>query len=225
MSTETLKVQHTAGKNVYASVWDATGQVLDHADNTFKALASATTPGIALTERTNEGGVGKSAYTGSLDLAAVNKGPTATGYSLSFYERAGGSPAPLTDAVLTYPYVFTVQCAEIGDFPISVEFMPCFTTTAGTTVRIAAKILRAGKIVPVATLDPTATLALAVREFGAGADLFTVAATTVGADHVFEMTQASPGYTADRLYKYTATLVQNGVTLTSFDKTFIPILG
>ena len=105
----------------------------------------------------------------------------------------------------------------------AVELIPCNTTTAGTTVRILAKVRKGGAMVAVYTIDPTATLALAVREQGEGADLFTIGATTVGSDHLFALSQNSPNYTADRNYKYTATLVVLGVTYTDVD--VIPTLG
>lgn len=94
------------------------------------------------------------------------------------------------------------------------NFDEAFTSTAGTTVRGIAGLTQHGEFVNVYTIDPTATCALAVREHGSGSDLYTIAATTVNAAGVFELEKASPGYTADRVYKYTFTVIINGVTRT-----------
>lgn len=225
MATETLVVQHTASKNVYFALFESDGDVFDFNDNTFKAIAGATTPYVAATEESDLGGVGRSVYVASVNLANVHDHGVPKDVIVQAYERAGGTPAPLTDTVIALPSYVKVQFAEVGELPLTVEIVPCFTSTAGTEVRLFAKLMRGGKPVPIATYDAGATLALAVREHGAVGDLFTIGATVVGASHVWELTQAAPGYTADRLYKYTATLVENGNTHTDLDVTFVPNLG
>jgi len=169
VSTQQITFQHTAGKNVYISLWNSSGMVFDFADNTFKLLsAPPTTPYIALTEKTDMGGTGKSGYVGTLNLSLLNKDVTPLSITLSIYERAGGSPALNTDTVISQPLDLTIQCAELGDLPISVKLEACFTTTAGTTVRLFATLLRGGERVAVYDLDPTATLQIDVVEHTTG---------------------------------------------------------
>lgn len=98
-----------------------------------------------------------------------------------------------------------------------------FTSTAGTTLRIIGLVSQYDRRYDVYGADNTATCALAVREHGAGADLFTITATTVNANGTFELSKSSPGFTADRLYRYTATVVISGQTYT-FEEAF-PTLG
>jgi len=103
------------------------------------------------------------------------------------------------------------------------KLAPAFTSTAGTTLRLVGLVEYRGQRKDVYTADNTATCALAVREHGAGSDLFTITATTVNANGTFELSKSSPGFTADRLYRYTATVVISGVTYT-FEDAF-PNLG
>lgn len=99
------------------------------------------------------------------------------------------------------------------------ELVPAFTSTAGTTLRLIGLVKSSGQRVNVYSVDGTATCALAVREHGAGSDLFTITATTVDANGTFELSKSSPGFTADRLYRYTATVVISGDTYT-FESAF-----
>lgn len=223
MSTEQIAFQHDPGATLYAAIFDSTGQVFDWNDNTFKAVASATTPGIALIERAAAGGGSKSLYTGSFNRATVNNTATVGQYSLTIFSQAGGSPAPVTDAAVSSPAAFEIRFGEPGGLQVRHQIDGCFTTTAGTLIRLMVQLLYDGQRVALETVDPTATCALAVREHGAGADLFTISATTVNAAGIFELSKTNPGYTADRLYKYTLTMVVNGVTLTFTD--FLPNQG
>lgn len=200
--------------------------------NVDEAVPSATadgtvdlnaTPYLTATERTGPGGSTKSLYVGSIDLTALHKNGSIGHYTLHAYERAGSAPVPLTDTVLSYPEALEVQFGELGRGVLGVSFDGAFTTTAGTTVNFLVALLRNGVRVALETIDAAATCALAVREQGASSDLFTIAATTVNSVGVFDLTKASPGYTADRVYKYTLTIVENGNTHTFVD--VLPVHG
>lgn len=181
------------------------------ADGTVDLVA---TPSIAATEFTAPGGSAKSFYNASIDLAALHPGGDIAQYSVSAYQKLGSFYIPSTDTVLGYPSGLEVEFGAKGRGTWELEVNAAFTSTAGTEVRISAALLRDGRRVLLETLAPAATLAVAVREWGASVDLFTIAATTVIATGTFELNQLSPGYTADRTYRYTFTLVENSNTWT-----------
>lgn len=95
-----------------------------------------------------------------------------------------------------------------------VEVEEAFTTTAGVETRLIVSVHKNGLRQDVYALDPTATCALAVREHGAGSDLYTISATTVGSNGKFELTKSTPGYTTDRVYDRIFTVVISGTTRT-----------
>ena len=214
MASYPWNIDYTETKNVYAVVTNAAGNVLDFNDNTFKALGSATTPTVALAEQTGGGGSGKSNYYYALDLSRVNKTLDTARFWITFYDRAGGSAAPLTDLAINYRAPFTVQAAEIGEDELGIEFLPVFTTTAGTTMRALVTVTRNGKPVNIYSLDTAATCTITAREHGAGSDLYTTSATTVGANGYFTVTQSTPGYTDDRGYQHTIAIACAGATTT-----------
>jgi len=95
-----------------------------------------------------------------------------------------------------------------------VEVEEAFTTTAGVETRLIVSVKKNGLRQDVYALDPTATCALAVREHGAGSDLYTISATTVSANGKFQLTKSTPGYTTDRVYDRIFTVVISGTTRT-----------
>lgn len=214
MASYTFSQDYTETKNVYAVIHNSAGNVFDFSDNTFKAIGSATTPYAACTEQTAGGGSGKSAYTVTINLALLNKTLDTSRFWITLYERAGGSPAPLTDTAITYRSPFSVQAAEIGEDALDIEFVPCFTSTAGTTMRALVTVTRNGKPVDVYTLDNAATCTITAREHGAGSDLYTTSATTVSSNGDFAVTQSTPGYTSDRVYQHTVAVAVNSTTTT-----------
>lgn len=171
------------------------------------------TPYLTATERTDPGG-SSSYYDATLDLTLLPKSGDVVDFSIAAYTRAGSAPVPATDTIIGTPERLIVEWCCEGQGVIDLETNAAFTNTAGTTLRVLAVLTRNGKRVPLETYAATATLALAVREHGAGSDLFTISATTVNAAGAFELSQSSPGFTADRVYKYTFTLVENGNTWT-----------
>jgi len=215
MASYVWNVDYTETKNIYAVITNAAGSVLDFNDNTFKALGSATTPTVALTEQTGGGGSGKSNYIYSLDLSRLNKSLATVRYWITFYERAGGSAAPLTDTAINYRTPFSVQAAEFGEDELDIEFCPVYTTISGTpTMRGIVTILRNGKPIDVYALDTSATCTVTAREHGAGVDLYASSAATVTSQGDFNVSQASPGYTADRAYQHTIAATVSGTATT-----------
>lgn len=89
-------------------------------------------------------------------------------------------------------------------------------STAGTTAQLAVWMEVAGKIVPVASIDASASCSVVVREHDAGVNLFTAAGAAADiTNSVFQYEQASPGFTDDRQYIVTATVTLNGVAFSS----------
>lgn len=223
MASYIFAQDYTASKNCYAVIYDTSGNVLDFSDSTFKSLASATTPSAAMTELTSGGGTGLSTYTVTINLASLNKTLNPVRYGITFFERAGGSPAPLTDTAWLNRTTFSVQAAEIGEDLLGIEFATAFTSTAGTTLRGILTVTRNGLPVNIYNLDPTAAVVLTAREHGAGSDLFTTSSTTVNTSGYFEISQSTPGYTTDRVYQHTAQLTVSGVSTTF--RVPIPVFG
>lgn len=145
----------------------------------------------------------------SADIAAVNSKTT----------NLPADPADASDIAAALNTLTGVVQSPYYEF----ELTPAFTSTAGTTLRLIGLVKRGGQRVDVYGADATATCALAVREHGSGSDLFTITATTVNANGTFELSQASPAFTADRVYRYTATVVISGDTYT-FEDAF-PVHG
>ena len=215
MASYPWNIDHTETKNVYAVVTNAAGNVLDFNDNTFKALGSATTPTVALTEQTGGGGSGKSNYVYSLDLTRINKTLDTSRAWITFYERAGGSAAPLTDTAISFRTPFTTQAGEWGEDALGIEFCPVYTTISGTpTMRGIVTVLRNGKPVDIYALDSTATCTVTAREHGAVADLYASSAATVTTAGDFNVSQSTPGYTADRAYQHTIVATVSGTATT-----------
>ena len=88
-----------------------------------------------------------------------------------------------------------------------------FTSTAGTEVRCSAWLERNGQIVT--TYAASASCTVTFREHGSGTDLFSVTDSAVNAQGIFEVTQASPAFTSDRLYIASAAITEGGNVFTS----------
>ena len=215
MATETLHFEDVASANVYIRVFNDAGQVLDFADDTFKAIASATTPYLAATAKADMAGTGRSGYVAALDLSKLNSTGDPKHFVAKFYKHSS-SPAntdnPVSDGVDLW-----VQFSEltvVGGEPVY-GFVTCsVTSTAGSTANITAFLLWRGALVTLGS----ATASITVREAGSGSDLFTVTqADKIGATAVInnrmELTKASPNFTADRQYAVSGTITVNSVAL------------
>jgi len=92
------------------------------------------------------------------------------------------------------------------------------TTSEGLEVRLTAWLENDGQYVPLTV----ASIEVAVREHGAGADLFVLTSSTV-TNGRFELSQSSPGFTDDRLYTATVTITVGAASYVSVH-TF-PVMG
>jgi hypothetical protein len=222
MTSEVLTLEYDAGADVYLRIWNDSGQVFDFDDDTFKALSGAVEPYLAMTERADMAGTGRSGYQATVDLATVNKTGTAKRYTVKAYDN--GTPAD-ADNPVAEPLGLTVQFGRLGERPVRCELEAALTSTAGSAVRLTAWLEHGGEIVDLSTLDPTASVSIGVREHGAGANLFTVTDGGAGpnASDRFEVTQSTPGFTDDRLYSFLVSITANGVTHTT--QHLIPVHG
>jgi hypothetical protein len=213
MSTNYWKVDYPSGSDIYIRLWNDSHQVFDFNDSTFKAIASATTPYLECTYSASE-----QIYRtdSTIDWGDVwNKG-TPLNVTVFAYDNATPDDAdvPVTEATQV-----TVQFGELGAADLICGFDACFTSTAGTEVRMLSWLERAGQTIVLAS----GSCAITVREHGAGGDLFTASDAAPNADGVFEVTQATPGFTPDRVYAVTVAITENGVTWTTTHT--VPVFG
>jgi len=213
MATKVFSFDTDAGADIYVRIFGRTGsevgQVFDDSDDTFKALASATTPYITCTEQTAEDGTAYSSYTVSVDLATLNDTLALKDYVIRAYDNA--TPAD-TDVAVSGPLAFSVQAGEEGKQDITVSIDGCNTSSAGTEVRYLIRLYVNGTM---RVLDNAATCVLTVREQGAGVDLFTSGSinpeTGLG---YFEHDETTPGFTDDRLYEHEVVITEDTVAVT-----------
>lgn len=95
------------------------------------------------------------------------------------------------------------------------------TSSAGTEVRYSAWLERNGQAVT--SYAASASCTVTVRENGSGSDLFSITDSAVNAQGIFELTQATPGFTSDRLYVASAAITEGGNVFTTRHPT--PIFG
>jgi hypothetical protein len=100
--------------------------------------------------------------------------------------------------------VYAITYADLTAGTV-VRFGAALTSTAGVEVRGCAYLERDGNVVVL----PSGSCTVAFREHGAGADLFSVTDSAPNAQGIFEVTQATPGFTSDRLYLVTATITDD----------------
>jgi len=218
MSSITLFVEHTAGADIYFRVFNASGQVLDFTDNTFKALSGATTPYVEADERADMAGTGRSGYTASLNLANVNKSAAAQ-FVIKAYDNSSPAdadnpiaPAATNETILPAPHLW-VEFGELGRGEILVQVEVNVKSTAGSTAQVALWLERDGKKLDIDDIDATCTASVTVREHGSASNLFTLNFTAgdIQGDR-FEKEQSSPGFTDDRQYEVAASITENSNT-------------
>jgi hypothetical protein len=218
MSTEVLRITDAPGNAVFFVVWNAAGQVLDQADNTFRALGSATTPGLAASENTNKGGVLESAYEASQNLAYLNSTPAILAFNIEAYRRAGGT-VNLANDLLLDSQEFRVAASVLTEGSIGEVIhgytVRCgfnVTSTAGTTLQLYAILEKDGKPV---TLAGTETCVFTCYEFTETLVKFpSPAAVTPTANGQFETTVTNPALVDDTEYILKATITIGAVTVT-----------
>jgi hypothetical protein len=193
---------------VYGLSGAQAGLVLDFADNTFKTLASATTPYQTATAAAS--GSGKSLYHTTLDLDEVNPDAVDRRYQIQWYNNAAPAVADVPLAVVP-PLRVIAGRADPREIVVQVELG--VKSTAGLAAQLSAWLEIDGQRIAVDDLDASATCSILVREHGAGSPLFTATGDVSDVtNHVFEIEQASPGFTDDRLYEVTASITVDGTT-------------
>ncbi len=126
---------HTAGASVYIRIYDSARLVFDFSDNTFKALASCTTPYKFCTEKADGDGTGYSDYVVDIDLSLLNDLPTIDWFSLKFFVNA--TPAD-SDVAVSDPLDLTVQGGEFGEKAVIAQAITNVKSTAGLALQVAA---------------------------------------------------------------------------------------
>lgn len=221
MATITLFVEHTAGADVYFRIFNASGQVLDFADNAFEALSSATTPYVAATERADMAGTGRSGYTAAVDLADVNNSAAAQ-FVIKAYDNGTPAdadnplaPAATNETLLPAPHIW-VEYGELGRGEIVVQAEVNVKSTAGSTAQVAVWLERNGVKLDIDAIDASCTASATLREHGSASNLFALNMTDsdIQGDR-FEAEQSSPAFVDDRQYEIVATITENSNTHTT----------
>lgn len=140
---------YAAGSDVYARLFNDSGQVFDFSDSTFKAtIAACTTPQVVATEVAGMDGTGFSDYYVSIDLATVNDLPTVGRYIVKFYDNATPAAA---DIAVTAALPLTVSYGMIGERATITQCESNVKSTEGLAAQVAAWLEVEG-----VTVDPVA---------------------------------------------------------------------
>jgi len=222
MATHNLVVpKYAASANIYFRLWDASGNVFDFNDTTFKAIGSATTPQVAATERAAPGGTGYSAYVATVDLSTVNK--TGTEMMVLFHAYDNGTPAA-TDVPILEGDSQIVQFSQIGPCEVRVGFEANVKSTAGSFVQFATWLEVNGVKVNIDDIDAAATSSIVVRKHEEASNKFTTNFTVADLKNdVFEGEEASPNFDNDRQHQFEASITENSNTWTTHHR--LPVLG
>lgn len=219
MTTRRITTLATTGWNVYAIVQRLSdGKCFDFADNSWKTLAGATTPGIALASLASYGG-SQSLFGADLNMSTINATVTPVDVQVVFQKRAGGSPAPSTDTVIAVADPLTIvlgnEQSTTANGGYSVDCTVDVTTTAGTTAHVKVQLRdAAGALVDLDGV--TATCAVEVQRDGVHTQ-FSLSTSDFGSPNTngwFEADYANPNFTTDVGYTGIATVVVGGVTYT-----------
>ena len=225
MATETLSIQSASALNVYFTLRNAAGNYFDFSDNTFKAIATATTPYVAATERIAAVGAAWSVYVADIDLADIAPTLAPVQVVAQAWRRSGGSPSLAADTPISEAKAIIAQWERLGPLAIETKVRLATRTTAGTEIELMAWLESEGIRVPLHTLDPSATCTVDVLLRGNTTQI-SLDATAMGAvtaGHHFEPTYSNPNFTADRLYRANVTIVANGVTFGPQTHTFVVV--
>lgn len=216
MATKRLRIEAAAGINVYFVVWRSSDNyVFDFSDDTYKAIGSATTPGLAATENTNEGGGGRSHYWADLDLSRLGTAEVI----IQPYQRSGGSPAPLTDLTLSDPLPVSVSFGLLGAV-LGGRLTPALRRELNR-FDASFTLTADGQPVDLTGWDVTLTIrGIQSVEGDEEANWFPDLEGTITAEGRAEFLRTSPGFTGDRGYTALVTLTNGSTTFTiedSFD--------
>lgn len=209
MASQVFEVYAAPSLPVYLRVRNSAGQWLDFNDGTFKAWASATTPYVSATASALRGGTSEYVYQATIDLDDLNTTETPVTFAVEACSNASPS---LTDDLIAEADEIIVQGGDmIAGEAVVCQFDGAFTTTEGTVFRGIAWVERGGQFIPLAS----GSCSVAVREQGAGVDLFSMTASAVNADGAFDLSKTSPGFTDDRVYAVTVSITSGGKTYVS----------
>jgi len=216
MATRRVHIKATTGWTVYAVVVRLSdGKVFDWSDNTWKVLASATTPAVAMSSLLAIGGATQ--YAASINLATINSTTTPVDVKILALRQLGGSAAPATDTAIGEGTSFTLVAG--GELTAAMVYtVDCtvdVTTTAGTSASVKVQLRdAAGALVDLDGV--TATCAVDVQRDGVHTQ-FTLSTSDFGSPNAngwFEATKANPNFTTDVGYTAIATVIVGGVTYT-----------
>lgn len=203
-----LQLKYDAGANIYCRLFNSQWQAFDFDDDTFKALASGTTPQIAATEVAAALGTGQSGYYVDLTPADIHAG-TVEPFLAFFYDNA--SPA-ITDNPVVNPIEFHLEAGLETDpwgayWTLEPEIN--MKSTDGSAAQLALRLLRNGVPFAIDDLDASPTATVTVREHGASAATLKFTKSFTSADLVagiLEGEVSSPGLVGDRQHDVRATL-------------------
>ncbi len=152
MATEPFFFIHSAGADVYFRVFNESGQAFDFDDNTFKALASCTTPYKTATEHTSGGGTGESLYVANINLSDIHDAGNAKRLVVRPYDNA--SPAD-ADAALAAGDGITVQFGKSGEREVVCQADVCVKSTQGNVAQLACWLEHGGNPINLKTVGGT----------------------------------------------------------------------
>lgn len=214
-------LNHTAGMGTqpYIRIFNAAGDVLDFADNSFKAtLAAATTPYKRAVEMVGMGGPTKSSYIATVDIATFWNREGAWFFVMWFANTVAATTdeaiAPVAGGPAFSPELAQwFEWGETGKGEIIVQAELNVKSTEGDDAQVALWLERNGKKLDIAAADATVTGSATVREHESGAALFVESFTDSDVlNKRLERTHALPAFVADRGVEIDASIDINGTT-------------
>ena len=197
--------QYPSGGNLYLRLFNSAHEVFNFSTNAFGALSSSSDQRLGMTYSSDQK-LYRSDST--INWSNVwNKGTPAK-FQIQVYNNASPSTS---DAQVTETEQITIQFGELGDGVIVCGFDGAFTSTAGLEYRMLSWLERNGQTIPLASGSCTVT----VREHGSGSDLFDTTDSAPNAAGIFELTESTPGFTADRAYEVEVAITENAKTWTT----------
>lgn len=158
MATKRFTYDATASLNAYVRIHNSAGLVFDHDDDSWKALASATTPHLAMTEVAAAHGTGRSRYYVDVDLGKLNDTGDIQNFTLTVCNN--GSPAA-TDNPVSSPHDFAVQFGLQGAKEVIAQGEVNVKSTSGDTAQLTAWLEHGGQTIDVGTNGGTVFTAAA----------------------------------------------------------------
>lgn len=215
MATERIQIKEITGLNLYFVIKRLSDDyVLDFADNTFKAVGSATTPYVTASTSTVGAGAGNSYYYTDLNLAYLSNTLAAVDCIAIVYARLGGSPNLSTDATL----------AEIALEQIRFALKnPALSFRLNPVLKRELDTWDAGCIVCAdgQPISFNGTGVLTVRDAGGSLVFAALSSSTItdSGDSLkhLKFTKATPGFTGDRYYSARIVLTEGSATFTLQD--------